>query len=276
MPPPIGQLGVNLIGYNHDIGAPQHVRQGLQVGPAHDAAGGVAGEGQHQRLGAGRNGPAQLLRGEAELVLLLCLHQHGDGVGHGHQGAVAHEGGGGDDDLVPRLQQGAEGEVKPLAAAHGDQDLSHGGIFQVKAALQIPGDGPAQVGKARVGGVFGEALLQREDARVPDVPGGLEIRLPDAQGDAPLHPLEEVEVFPNAGGLDILHPPAHNFAVVHHSNTNLSSWTSCTGKIRCFSLYFFKMKWVAVPVTPSMGASFSPTNWATSFRVRPEMVTVIS
>ena len=44
----------------------------------------------------------------------------------------------------------------------------------------------------------------------------------------------------------------------------VSSWTSCTGKIRCFSLYFFKIKWVAVPVTPSMGASFSPTNWATS------------
>ena len=36
-------------------------------------------------------------------------------------------GGGGDDHLVPRLQQGAEGEVQPLAAPHGHQDLAHRG-----------------------------------------------------------------------------------------------------------------------------------------------------
>ena len=200
----VGELGIDLVGYHHNIGAPQHLRQGLKVLPVHDAAGGVVGEGEHQNLGAGSDGGFQLLGGEAELVFHLGLHVHGYAVNHGHQGPIAHEGGGGDDDLVPRLQQTAEGQIQALTAAHGDQGLADGLILQVKPPLQIAADGPAQVGESGVGGVLGKALFQGVDARIPDVPGGLEVRLSHAQGDGVVHLRHDVKVFPNAGGRHFL------------------------------------------------------------------------
>ena len=226
MAPAIGELGVDLVGDHHDVRAPQHLGQGLQILPAHHAAGGVVGIGQHQQLCAGGDGRAQLVGGEAEVVLGLGLHRHGHAVGHGGERAVAHKGGSGDDDLVPHLQQAAEAQVQPLAAAHGDQNLADGGVLQVEPALHVPGDLPAQVAEAGVGGVFGKALLQRVDTRVPDVPGGLKVGLAHPQGDAVGHAVQQVEVFADAGGGDGLDAAADQLIVVHQSNTNLSSWGS--------------------------------------------------
>ena len=56
-------------------------------------------------------------------------------------------------------------------------------VLQAEAAVQVGRDLPAQLRHTGVGGVLGEALLQRVDARVPDVPGGDEIGLPHAQRD---------------------------------------------------------------------------------------------
>ena len=52
----------------------EHLGDGLQIVALHDAAGGVAGIGQHQRLGLWGNGRLQLLGSQTELVLRLRLH----------------------------------------------------------------------------------------------------------------------------------------------------------------------------------------------------------
>ena len=93
------------------------------------------------------------------------------------------------------------------------------------------------------------APLQGIDARVPDVPGGDEVGLADAQGDGVGHLLQNVKELADARGLDPLDALVQDVFIVHTKIYSLSSgsWGRNT---RCFSLYFFKMKWVAVPVTP--------------------------
>ena len=207
----------------------------------HDAAGGVGGEGQHQHLGPGGNGGAQLLGGEAELILRLQLHIHRGAAGHGGQGSVAHEGGHGHDDLVPGIEQAAQGQVDGLTAAHGDHDLVGKIVVQVEAAGQIGGDLPPQLGHTGVAGVLGEALLQGVDAGVPDVPGGNEIGLTDTQGDGVLHLLQNVKKAPDARGLHILDALTQYLVVVHEKIHSFGCF-SCFSKIRCFSLYLCRMK----------------------------------
>ena len=237
----VGELGVNFVGDHHDIGAPQHIGNGLQIGAAHDAAGGVGGEGQHQHLGLGGDGRLELLGGETELVLRLQLHIHRHAARHLGEGAVAHERGHGHDDLVAGIEQTAQGQVDGLAAAHGDQDLLGVVVVQVKAAAEIVGDLPPQLQHTGVGGVLGVAPLQGVDTRVPDVPGGDKVGLTDAQGDGVGHLLQDVEKLADARGLDIL-DALRNDLVVIHENTNSLSWGSGRRNTRCFSLYFFKMK----------------------------------
>ena len=271
----VGKLGIDLVGDDHDVVVLQHLGDGLQVPALHDAAGGVAGEGEHEGLGAWGDGRLQLLRGEAEAVLRRQLHIDGDAAGHLSERPVAHEGGHGDDDLVPGIHQDPDRQVDGLTAAHSDQDLVGVVVFQVKAAAEIVGDLPPQFQHTGIGGILGVAPLQRVDACVPDVPGGDKIGLTDAQGDGVCHLLQDIKKLADARGLDIL-DLLRNDLIVVHEKTNSLSCGSGRRNTRCFSLYFFKMKWVAVPVTPSRGARRSPTNWATSRRVRPEMMTVRS
>ena len=250
----IGELCVDLVGDHHDVRAPQHLGDGLQVLPAHNAAGGVVGEGQHQDLGPGGDGGAQLLGRKAEFVFRLGLHIDRSAPRHAGQRTVAHKGGHRHDDLVPGVHHTPQRQVDALASAHGDDDLAGKVIPELEAPLQVGGDLPPQLGHAGVGGIFGKALLQRVDARVPDVPGGDEIRLADPQGDGVLHLLQDVEELSDTGGLHLLDAAGENGIVIHVKISSLSC-CSCFSKIRCFSLYFFRIKWVAVPVTSSMVAS---------------------
>ncbi|MPM54682.1 hypothetical protein SDC9_101461 [bioreactor metagenome] len=121
---PVGQLAVDFIGDHHDIGAAQHLGNGLQVPPTHNAAGGVAGEGQQHGLGFGCDGSAQLLGGQPKFVLGLKLHIHRRASGHGDQRPVADKGGHRDNHLVPGIDEAAEGQVQRLAAAHGHENLA--------------------------------------------------------------------------------------------------------------------------------------------------------
>ena len=91
--------------------------------------------------------------------------------------------------------------------------------------------------------------LQRVDACVPDMPWCDKVRFADTQGDGVGHLLQDIEKFPDSGGLDILYLLVQNVVVIHVKIYSLSSgsWGRNT---RCFSLYFFRIKWVAVPVTP--------------------------
>ena len=272
----IGQLGIYLIGEKHHVGIPQYPGQGVIVFLLHNAPGGVAGIRQYDKLGLIGKMLFQQLRGKLEAILHPGLHQHGSGPGHLRQGRIAHKGGYGNDDLVSGVQQGPHGHVDGLAAAHGDDKLAFIVIPQVKPALQISADLPAQGHHARVGGILREPLLQGVYARVPDVPRGDKVRLADAQGDSAVQIFQQIEKFTYAGGLNILYPPGKYVLIVHYTKIHSFSCSGRFSKIMCFSLYLRRIKWVAVPVTSSITASFSPTKWATSFRLRPEMMTVRS
>ena len=216
--------------------------------------------------------------GQPELVFSLGFDEHRHAAHQLHDGAVAHEGGHRDDHLVPLVHDGPHGDVDAFAAAHGHHHLARGVVAQAEAAQHIFGNLPAQLHQTGVGGVLGEALLQRVDARVPYVPGRDEVGLAHAQGNgvAGIHVFKQVEELADARGGDALYAGRKRGFIVDHTNNTLSS---CSGSLVyrwCFSLYFFSMKWVAVPVTPSMTASRACTNSATARRLWPVMVTARS
>ena len=119
-----------------------------------------------------------------------AAHQLGDRL-------VADKAGFGDDDLIPRLDKGANGKVDRLAAADRDQHVL-GFIAQLKAAGKVVADLGAQLLQPGVGGVLGTPLLQAADAGIADAPRGLEIRLADAQRDAVGHIGSQIEELANA------------------------------------------------------------------------------
>ena len=121
--PAVGQLGVDLVRQDHHIGAAQHLGDGFQVFPLHHRAGGVVGVRQDQQLGAGGDGIFQLFGLETELVLRPGGNVHRHAAGEGCDGLVTDKAGFRDDDLVPRLDHGADGHIDGLAAAHRDQHL---------------------------------------------------------------------------------------------------------------------------------------------------------
>ena len=228
---PIGQLGVDLVRQDHDVGAPQHLGHGLQVFPLHHRAGGVVGEGQDEQFGAGGDGPAQVLGPQAELVLGPAAQMHRHAPGQGGDGLIADKAGFRDDHLVPRGYQGADAHIDGLAAAHRHQDLPHGVVAQVHPPLQIAGDLGPQLLQTGVGGVFGMAHLQRFDAGLPDGPGGLEIRLAHPQADALGHLGGQIEKFADAGRAHGRCGRRDQLIVVHHSTVHSlssisSSWYS--------------------------------------------------
>ena len=223
---PVGQLGVDLIGQHHDVGAAQHLRDGLQIGRAHHAAGGVVGEGQHQQLGFGGDGRFQLVGGEAEILLRFGGDMHRHAAGELGDGFVADKARLRDDDLIPRLHQRTDAQVDGLAAAHRHHHLIRL-VIQLEPAGQITANFLTQLHQACVGGVFGAPLLQTADARVTHRPGGLEVRLAHAQTDAMGHFRRHIEKPANARGPHLLGGGGQNGIVVHHRTVHsLSSISS--------------------------------------------------
>lgn len=104
---------------------------------------GLLGYGKDQQLGLGRDGSPQLVGSQAELILGAGGNVHRNAAGQLGDRLVADEAGLRDDDLIPRLHQGADGQVDGLAAADGDQDIFLF-IVQFKPAGQVVADLAAQ------------------------------------------------------------------------------------------------------------------------------------
>ena len=139
----------------------------------------------------------------------------------------------------------------------------------------IAGDEPHQFRQAPVAGVMGAALPEGINGRVGVIPGGIEIRLAHAQGDDPLHFADDIEKFPDAGRGHLGHPAAENLIVIHGLTCSRSS-SAVSSMMTPSVLYFFRTKWVAVDITPSMVESFSATNSASCLRVRAFSITIRS
>ena len=69
-----------------------------------------------------------------------------------------------------------------MLAAAGDRDL-RGFVSKAVVALEFVDDGLLELGDARCGGVFGEAVIERLFGGVLDVIRGVKIRLAGAETD---------------------------------------------------------------------------------------------
>ena len=139
----VGQFGVDFVRQYDNVCLPQDGGDLLHLGGAHYSAGGVVGVREDQQLGLGRDGGPQLVGSQAELILGAGGNVHRNAAGQLGDRLVADEAGLRDDDLIPRLHQGADGQVDGLAAADGDQDIFLF-IVQFKPAGQVVADLAAQ------------------------------------------------------------------------------------------------------------------------------------
>ena len=192
---PVGQLRIDLVGQYKQVVFFHNLRDLLQLRPGHNGAGGIVGEGHYQNLGPGSDLLQQLLRGQTELVLLFQGNGHCHASCQNGAGHIGHEAGLGHQHLIPRVQHGPHGNVNGLAAAYRHQCLLVRVIVQTAPAFQIIVNLHPQVPEACVGGVEGAALLQGVNAFLPDVPGGIKIRLPHTQGHGILHLAGNIKKF---------------------------------------------------------------------------------
>ena len=226
-PQAVVQLGVDLIGEHHDVGAAQHLSYRFQILALHHRTGGVVGKRHDEQLCLGGDGCFQRIGTQAELVLLTAGHMHRHTAGQGGDGLVAHKAGLRDDDLVPGLHQRADAHINGFAAAHRDEHLVQRVVVQAHAALQILCHLGAQLLQACVGGVAGAAMLQTLNAGFAHGPWRFEVRLAHAQTDALGHFGSQIEKFADAGGAHGLSGRRDQFIVVHHSTVHsLSSISS--------------------------------------------------
>ncbi len=218
--------------------------------------GGVGRIRQHQYLCLVRQNGEQLLGAQTEFVVGGELNGHRNAGCQRHHGPITHKAGLWNQHLVPGIDQAADGAVNALTAAHGDENLLVIVIMQVKPAAEIIGDFPAHIGHTGIRSILCKALFQRVNAGVTDMPGGGKIRFANAQGNGVGHVLQNVEELPNARGLDVLYPLGDHRIVVDHTKISLSFCSSLGMNTTLLCLYFLRIKWVAVLVTPSMVESF--------------------
>ena len=239
----VGQIGVDLVGDDHQIVLNNGGNQRLQILAAHDGAGGVIGEGDHQRLGLGRNSSLQLFLGQAELVLLLQRNGNRNTVGHGNAGHIGDKARLGVQHLVSGVDDGPQSNVDGLTAAHGNDDFLHRIVGNTDAALRESGDFPAQLGQTGIGGIECLTPGQGTDTLITDMPGGIKVRLANAQRNGVRDITGGIKEPPDTGRLQ-----RHHFSgqqVFSHAITILPS-VLISSKSTPSSLYLVRVKWVVV------------------------------
>ena len=199
----VGQSAVHIVAQDKDGLVLEDGVDGVQGLLGVDAAGGIVGGGQDDGLGPVGDGGLQFLRHDLEVVV-LC------GQGDRHtalqldQRLIQAEGRGGDDDLVPWVQDGGEGGEQRLRGAHRQDDLTGGVVEAMGLSLEF-GDGLQRVGIAVAGGIVGIVGVQSGLGGLLDDVGGVQIRLADGQGAGAGGIPHQIGELPDAGQLH-----AHN------------------------------------------------------------------
>ena len=133
------------------------------------------------------------------------VDDHGHAAYHADQLDIADPIGGGEDHLVPRVDQGAQGHIDACLRAVGHGDVLEV-IVQPAVGLQPLADGLAQLHGAHTGGIAGIVVLDGPDTGLFNVVRGGEIGLARAEADdilaLRLHLLEHGINGHGAGGLD--------------------------------------------------------------------------
>ena len=198
----VSQFSVDLIGKDVKIVLLHDLCNGLQVFFFHDRPGRVIGEGKHQDLGIRCYRLLQFFCRKAEAVLFLQVDDHRLPACQDRAGLIGNIRGLRDQYLIPRIDQRPEHQVNGLGAADRNEDLMVIVIIDSLGAFHIGGDLHLQLFEAGVGGIERPSLLQGINAFIPDMPGRVEVRFTDAQGNGVLHFRNDIEEFPDAGGLE--------------------------------------------------------------------------
>ena len=273
MPAAVGEFRVDLVRNDQKIVLFDDGKDGFQLLLCHDAARGIVGVRQDERLGFGGDGALQLRGREDETVLLHAGNGDGNAPRKLHAGRVGNVAGVGHEDLVARLAHRAHDEVDALARPHRDDDV-FGRIVHGKPLGKIARDQLAQGGKPAVARVLRVSALDGFDRRVADVPRRDEVRLAHAQGNGVLHFRHDIEKFTDAAGFE---PRRTLIDKISHACTDMRMRLSSSVSVMVPSiLYFLRMKCVAVDCTSSSVERRSETKRATSRRFLPSMNTARS
>ena len=181
MIPSIGQLTVYFIGNHEKILFQNHFRNGFQILPLHDRPRRVVGEGKDEHLGFIRNGVAELLRRQAELIFRLQIDEYRNRIRQDSTGFIGNVAGLRNQHLISRIDHRAQGDINGFRPSHRDQYLMGGIILQIKPSFQIVADFHLQFLQTGIGGIECPPLFQGINALVPDMPGRIKIRFSDAQ-----------------------------------------------------------------------------------------------
>ena len=156
--------------------------KGLQLGGIVEHPRGVGGVVQNEKLRPGSDGGLQGLRLEQEALLLLRVQDHRSAAGHAHGLGIGHPIGSGDDGLVPRIHQAAQGDVDAVLCTAGNDDLLRG-VLHPQVGGQPGADGLLQGREAGGRGILGFAVPDGLDGRLLDVVRRIEIRLAGPEVD---------------------------------------------------------------------------------------------
>ena len=178
----VGEVLVDFVAHDEDALFHADVADGLDFVRGIDAAGGIAGRIQDEQSRLGRDGGKKLGGRDFELGLVRGGQDHRRGAGELDHLRVTQPVGGRDDDLVAFLAGGDDDVEAGVLAAAGDDDLRRL-VVEAVLALELVGDGLAQLGDAAAGRVFGEAGGERGSGGVLDVLGGVEVRFAGAKAD---------------------------------------------------------------------------------------------
>ena len=166
----VGQIFVNLIGHDDDVLPDRHLADGAQLLFGVDGTRGVVRGGDDDHLGAGGHVLLELLGGDLPAVLRRGGHDDGHAAAELHHAGVAHPVGGGDDDFIALVEDGAHGLVLCGLGAGGYANLVDV-VLQSVIALELVANRLAQSRQTDGGGVLGLPLVERLDGSLFDVVG---------------------------------------------------------------------------------------------------------
>ena len=177
------------------------IQQEALLLPGEHRAGGVAGVGDHDGLGAGGDEGFNLLpAGEAVALLRRGGDGHDFSAGDADEGVVIGIEGLGNQDLVPVVQDAGGGELESLAPAVSGQDVLKGQGHAEALVIALHG---LQVFVHAAGGSIGQNGIPEAPHGVKECLGGLHVGLSDVQmEDAPPGCLRRHHIgveFPNGG-----------------------------------------------------------------------------
>lgn len=140
-------------------------------------------------------------------------------------------------DLVARLNDGADSKVDGFAAADRDDHFVFRVVFHAEAAFEIRGNGFTELHKSGIGGIIGLAFFKGIDGGVADMPWRDKIRLTDRKGDNVVHFVEDIEKFSDSRRLESDCLFGKDFGIIdHQSMPSLSSFSGAWPKITPLSL----------------------------------------